>query len=394
MSTKISLEGCDTFVVLPPLTSGGVIFGKNSDRPRTEVQEIVYFPEKTYSSGETVKCTYIEIEQAEKTQSVILSKPIWMWGAEMGANGSGVVIGNEAVFTKVEDSAEKKLLGMDLVRLGLERSTNAAEALDVITQLLEKHGQGGPCTEDTDMTYHNSFLIADSSEAWVLETAGPLWVAQRVTDGFCNISNNLTITTKIDKMSDAVKTYATDNNLWNGEGEFNWTETFIDGTSCDRQQKGRDLLTEATAASEFSVDDMFKILRNKESGICMTLDSSGSVTASSQVSLLFGDRPCVHWFTGTPDPSMSVFKPFVFTPSVKISHHTVAQDGEKEHNLYKLHKMALTSKPSVVQQLKDMEATCTEESTTFIKNFTDNSVLSELDELFKDCVETEVKFYK
>lgn len=36
-------------------------------------------------------------------------------------------------------------------------------------------------------------------------------------EGFCNISNNLTITTKIDKMSDAVKSYATENNLWNGE---------------------------------------------------------------------------------------------------------------------------------------------------------------------------------
>lgn len=71
-----------------------------------------------------VQCTYIEIEQAAKTQAVILSKPVWMWGAEMGANGCGVVIGNEAVFTKLEDCEEKKLLGMDLVRYftNLDRS--------------------------------------------------------------------------------------------------------------------------------------------------------------------------------------------------------------------------------------------------------------------------------
>ena len=49
---------------------------------------------------------------------MILSKPAWMWGAEMGANDAGVCIGNEAVFTKLnsEKDVEEKLLGMDLLR--------------------------------------------------------------------------------------------------------------------------------------------------------------------------------------------------------------------------------------------------------------------------------------
>lgn len=37
-------QSCDTFVVLPPLTKYGVVFGKNSDRPQGEIQEVVYFP--------------------------------------------------------------------------------------------------------------------------------------------------------------------------------------------------------------------------------------------------------------------------------------------------------------------------------------------------------------
>ena len=52
------------------------------------------------------------------THAVVLSKPVWMWGAEMGANEHGVCIGNKAVWTKVNSAndAEEKLIGMDLVR--------------------------------------------------------------------------------------------------------------------------------------------------------------------------------------------------------------------------------------------------------------------------------------
>ena len=67
-----------------------------------------------------IQCTYIEIPQCETTHAVILSKPAWMWGAEMGANNRGVAIGNEAVWTKEggEGDIEERLLGMDFVRYG------------------------------------------------------------------------------------------------------------------------------------------------------------------------------------------------------------------------------------------------------------------------------------
>lgn len=49
-------SSCDTFVALPPSTEGQrIIFGKNSDRPCDEVQEVVYFPAKDYGAGEKVE---------------------------------------------------------------------------------------------------------------------------------------------------------------------------------------------------------------------------------------------------------------------------------------------------------------------------------------------------
>lgn len=45
-------RSCDTFVALPPAAAGGrVVFGKNSDRPADEVQEVVYFPAAAHPPG-------------------------------------------------------------------------------------------------------------------------------------------------------------------------------------------------------------------------------------------------------------------------------------------------------------------------------------------------------
>ena len=92
---------CDTIVALGPATQdGSTLFGKNSDREPDEAQNIVIVPRRQYKSGETVKCTYISIPQAAETCRVLLSQPFWMFGAEMGANEFGVMIGNEAIFTR------------------------------------------------------------------------------------------------------------------------------------------------------------------------------------------------------------------------------------------------------------------------------------------------------
>ncbi|KAJ1528800.1 hypothetical protein ONE63_007179 [Megalurothrips usitatus] len=411
---------CDTFVVLPSATSHkGVIFGKNSDRPNGEVQELVFFPAQEYPSGSKLKCTYIEIDQAPKTFSVILSKPAWMWGAEMGANDQGVVIGNEAVWSKLGQAEDEHLLGMDFVRLGLERGATAEEALTAIVELLEKHGQGGPCSDvDPDLNYHNSYLIADKKEAWVLETVGNIWVAEKVETGFRNISNALSIGTKIDRKCEKLFDAAKDMGLWDGEGEFDYAKVFgkeINETVASKNLKQKDLLSKSTSTNTFGVVDILEILRDKDLNSCRGQDHP-FVNAGSQVSVLSPpgtDKPSCHWFTATPDPSISVFKPFVFTPNVQISHLTVSPvpdpdpakvmprfqtKVDRSHALYKFHKDATSisnpKRSEVIAKLRSMEEECIAEVQSFVDKFEPGQPLNEVDELLKDIVETEIKFYK
>jgi secernin len=212
--------------------------------------------------------------KARETAAVILSKPSWMWGAEMGANNYGVCIGNEAVWTRLdEDLEDKKLLGMDLVRLGLERGKTAREALNVITTLLEKYGQGGPCSDIMKgLTYHNSFLIVDKSEAWVLETAGQLWAAEKVKSGFRNISNSLSIGCKIDLMSEGLKEKASELGLWKNRSsgdEFNFAKVFSSGAPTERYFAGKCLLKKYSKDQDFDLMAMMNILRDQESEINM-----------------------------------------------------------------------------------------------------------------------------
>lgn len=217
---------CDTFVLPAETTlSGSIVMAKNSDRPIGEAQALTWTGGAEHARGETVQCTYISVPQAEKTYGVLGSKPYWIWGYEMGVNEKGVMIGNEAQGSKAAESGcENELLGMDLLRFGLERGATAREAMEVITALLEEYGQNANASRLYDKRYENSFFIADREEIWLLETAGRMWAAKRIEEPYA-ISNCYTIV-KPDECSEALEKYARDKGWLAADERFNFAKAY------------------------------------------------------------------------------------------------------------------------------------------------------------------------
>ncbi len=181
---------CDTLCAPGPR---GMVFAKNSDRPPGEVQIAWPFGRRS-SAGCTLRTQYLSIGDTG-AHAALLSCPTWLWGAEHGVNEHGVAIGNERVSTTHDAAAAPPaLIGMDLVRLGLERARSAPEAVDVLTGLLETYGQGGIADAARQEAYDSSFLIADPSQAFVLETSGSAYAVAPFPAGVA-ISNRITLGT-------------------------------------------------------------------------------------------------------------------------------------------------------------------------------------------------------
>ena len=327
---------CDTFVAVSSATAdGSVIFGKNSDREPNEAQVLEYHPAKVFRQGGRVQCTHLEIPQAKATHAVFLCRPFWMWGAEMGANEKGLVIGNEAVWSKMPLSRKGGLTGMDLQRLALERSENAEKGVEAIVRLLADHGQGGVCGyEDKRFVYHNSFILADPEGAWVLETAGPLWAALKIK-GIYSISNGLTIGEEFDLHHPDLIDTARKKGLLKKREDFHFARCFSDwfyttfSASRTRRERSYSLLKEQEGY--FELASAFRFLRDHgeedyrpdshflSTRLCAhsanKLARNASQSTGSLVAHLKKDVQ-TYWATGTSAPCTGIFKPIWFGEEV------------------------------------------------------------------------------
>ena len=371
---------CDTIGIL---LESSALFGKNSDRSPNEPQATEFYPARVCRESD-LAATYQILPQAHETLAVLLSRPTWMWGAEIGVNEAGVAVGNEAVFTKGA-YGKPALTGMDLLRLALERADSAGKAVQIIIELLETYGQGGNCGYDHKFYYDNSFLILDAANLFVLETCKKNWVVKSYPRA--SISNRLSIGADGDRYSDEhcdfAKTYS--DPLY----------TYFSASKQRQQQSGCAVLSiqsepEMAAAlrtHDSSVKNPFT--RGSVSSCCMHYgEVVGDHTTASMIARLRADAPPLVLLTGSSLPCVSLYKPYLFgIPTHPPISHTGDGASASYWNAAEQYRRALIGKvvpPEFYAERDALEASWLKDVSTDARA---------MDELLQRAVAEEAAFY-
>jgi secernin len=283
---------CDTlFVPRGGAPAGPAFFAKNSDRNPDEPQVMTLAAGPRWAS--------------------LLSRPVWMRGAEIGINARGVVIGNEAVFPRWKTEREG-VLGMETLRLALEEAATAAEAVSFIGHFVETHPQGGNGAYKGEVYYDNSYLVADFTEAWIVETAGRRWAARRAT-GPAAISNCYSLSDDFDR-SDPVTTAER-------KPGYSWKRR-VGGRPYGMLMHGdfrRSCSLAKIGNTEVGIDTVLSVMRSHgprlkgTRSVCMHGGGPVNIatTSSMIVEMYPAERKAVLWFTASPAPCLSVYRPAV-----------------------------------------------------------------------------------
>lgn len=184
--------GCTNFLITKGATVDGSTMITYAADSHTLYGELYYQPANDYPDG-AMRDIYEwdtgkfmgRIPQVSHTYSVIGNM-----------NENQVAIG-ETTYGGREQLQKQPGAIMDygsLIYVGLQRAKTAREAIEVISDLMDKYGYASE---------GESFSISDANEAWIMEIIGKgegekgaVWVAQRIPDGYiCGHANQARITT-------------------------------------------------------------------------------------------------------------------------------------------------------------------------------------------------------
>ena len=172
--------GCEMATALPGATAdGGALFAHKGDRPAGEGQALFWAPGRDHAAGEVVGLVRVTLPQVRRTHALLGARAAGAWGCLHGVNERGVAMGATPTQTRLRGESAG-LTGADLVRLTLERAATAAQALQTLSDLVSRHGQGAYAGCPAEDDHDNAFLIADGREAYLLAACGSHWAVQQV----------------------------------------------------------------------------------------------------------------------------------------------------------------------------------------------------------------------
>jgi hypothetical protein len=267
----------------------------------------------------------------------------------MGINEHGVVIGNEATFSKLPPRKENKyLIGMDLLRLGLERGATAKDALEIIITLTEQYGQGGNCGHSVPQFYENAYLIADAHEAFHLELIDRMWAWKRVNTKAA-ISNGISLGEDIEKYSPELESLAIRKKWLKPGVKFNLFNVYAArimthlGQAKKRQQCNlnhmqpdnesplRQMMKALRSHGEHDADPNWNPLRNRWLTVCAHCNAltAPAQTTNSFIAWVPEPGKMVVLSTSGSTPCVSTFRPVmiqkeIHQPPLFIQNDTIA----------------------------------------------------------------------
>lgn len=313
----------DMVVALGSSTAdGSTLFAHNSSQPPRQFQVLKRVAGQAFSAGEKVRAALMEIPQVRQTHTVLGSRPVGSWGYSHGVNEHGLAVGCTQFRTKLCCHGPV-LQDTELVRLVLERARTACQAVDVLTDLVERHGQGlSPQAGDS------SFLLADPTEAHVVQAAGKHWVSQQVQETRA-VSDGCAIRQDWDRIARGLAGHAIAEQWWPCDGSkldfagavgesssaANSLQRWGRATLLLEQQSGhidaaflRRLLTDHYEGQPGEVDPFLNTRGNVP--LCQHGGATGPVTTASLIAQLGSqpDRPLLVWWSFGP-PCISVYLP-------------------------------------------------------------------------------------
>jgi dipeptidase len=262
-----------------------------------------------------VRLTNLTLPQARQTFAVLGVQAPGEWGLLGGVNERHVAVGHTTVATRLP-APRPGLTGGELVRLALERAGSARQAVDCLTDLVTRHGQG-------DGGADHAFLAADGREGYVVEAAGEHWAVQEVR-AVRAVSETCLLRQDWDRISRGLADVAIGKDWWPSDGS-KLDFAGVVAPDADRgalRRWGHATLVLEQYSGRLDAGGVRRLLCDHdgaaappaafagERSLCRyPVDADGPATAASLIAELRGpDRPALAWCAFGP-PGLSVYFP-------------------------------------------------------------------------------------
>ncbi len=278
LSVPIASHSCTTVLIGKEMTAdGSVIHAHNEDMGFSAVGRLWAAEAATHKTGDMLEVPYVTIPQPEQTYQYwasgntlastglgISSEARPYDSVLVGMNQWGVAMSCNWMWSKEANMPEKGIRRYAVRQLILERAKTARDAVKIIADFIDQHGQADWGGLD--------YCLADPNEAWIVETATHHWVARRVKDDeILVVANRYTIGKDYDMSSKGLIDFAKEKGWYDpSKGDFSFREVYgrpdkiNQAYDKDRETRAKNLLENKKGV--ITPKDLFLVLRDRYEG--------------------------------------------------------------------------------------------------------------------------------